>query len=98
MMFICLGNWTEQGVRTAKDIVKRRDGVKNLAEKLGGRLVSGYVTTGKYDVILTVEMPNGEAMAKFVLALSQAGNVRTTTVRAFSAEEFAKIAAEAPKM
>ena len=36
-----------------------------MAEKLGGKLLSAYVTTGQYDVALTLEMPNGEAMAKF---------------------------------
>jgi uncharacterized protein with GYD domain len=34
-----------------------------MAEKLGGKLLSAYVTTGQYDVALTLEMPNGEAMA-----------------------------------
>jgi uncharacterized protein with GYD domain len=46
---------------------------------LGGQLICGYVTTGQYDVVLVVEMPNSDAMT-----------------RAFSAEEFGKLAAEAP--
>jgi uncharacterized protein with GYD domain len=50
--------------------------------KLGGRLVSAYVTTGQYDVVLTVEMPNGDAMTKFAVSLTSTGNARTTTVRA----------------
>ena len=37
-----------------------------MAGKLGGKLLSAYVTTGHYDVVLTLEMPNGEAMIKFV--------------------------------
>ena len=57
---------------------------------LGGRLVCGYVTTGQYDVALVVEMPNGDAMTKLAVALTSRGNVRTTTVRAFSPEEFGK--------
>jgi uncharacterized protein with GYD domain len=43
-------------------------------------------------------MPNGEAMVKFAAALSAAGNVRTTTVRGFTPEEFGQLAAEAPSM
>ena len=65
-----------------------------MAEKLGGRLLSGYVTTGQYDVVLVVEMPNGDAMTKLTVALISRGNVRTTTVRAHSMEEFGKLAAE----
>ena len=67
-----------------------------MAEKLGGKLLSAYVTTGQYDVVSTVEMPNGEAMVKFATALSTTGNVRTTTVRAYTPDEFGKLAAEAP--
>jgi uncharacterized protein with GYD domain len=63
---------------------------------LGGQLIYGYVTTGQYDVVLLVEMPNGDAMTKLAIALTSRGNVRTTTVRAFSAEEFGKLAAEVP--
>ena len=94
--FMCFLNWTDQGAKTAKDAGKRYQASKMLAEKLGGRLLSAYVTTGQYDVVATVEMPSGEAMAKFVSAISASGNARTTTVRAFPVEEFAKLASEAP--
>ena len=66
-----------------------------MAEKLGGKVLSAYVTTGQYDVA-TLEMPNGEAMVKFASAISASGNVRTTTVRAYTPDEFGKLAAEAP--
>ena len=63
---------------------------------MGGRILSAYVTTGQYDVIATLDMPNAEAIAKFALAITAAGNARTTTVQAFPIEEFAKLAAEMP--
>jgi len=94
--FICFLNWTEQAAKTMKDAGKRSQAAHGLAQKLGGRVLSAYVTTGQYDVVATFDMPSGEAMAKFVAALSATGNARTTTVRAFSAEEFAKIVADAP--
>lgn len=94
--FICLMNWTDQGAKSAKDAVKRQQAGKSIAEKLGGKLLSGYVTTGQYDVVVTLEMPNGEAMVKFTSALAASGNVRTTTVRAYTPEEFSKLAADAP--
>jgi uncharacterized protein with GYD domain len=94
--FMCFLNWTEQGAKAVKDGLSRYEMTKSLIAGLGGRLVSGYVTTGQYDVVITVEMPNGDAMTKLAVALTSRGNVRTTTVRAFLPEEFAKLAAEAP--
>jgi uncharacterized protein with GYD domain len=96
--FMCFINWTDQGAKTAKDTGKRSQAAKQLAEKLGGKLLSVYVTTGQYDVVATVEMPDGNAMAKYVAAVAASGNARTTTVRAFAPDEFAKIVADAPSM
>ncbi|HXQ53059.1 MAG TPA: GYD domain-containing protein [Stellaceae bacterium] len=93
--FMCFLNWTDQGAKSLKDASKRYEGTKGLIEKQGGRLLSAYVTTGQYDVVLVADMPNGEAMTKFTIALSAQGNVRTTTVRAFTADEFSKLVAEA---
>jgi len=55
-----------------------------------------HITTGHYDVVATLEMPSGDAMAKFVAAVGASGNARTTTVRAFTPDEFAKLAGDAP--
>jgi uncharacterized protein with GYD domain len=94
--FMCFLNWTEQGVKHIKNVDKRSKAASTLAGKLGGKILSAYVTTGQYDVVATVDMPSGDAMAKFAAALSAAGNVRTTTVRAYAPEEFAKLVADAP--
>jgi uncharacterized protein with GYD domain len=94
--FISFLNWTEQGAKTAKDTGKRTQAGKALAEKLGGRVLGVYVTTGQYDVVVILEMPSGEAMAKYVAAVAASGSARTTTVRAWAPEEFSKIIADAP--
>jgi uncharacterized protein with GYD domain len=96
--FICFLNWTDQGAKAGKDAAKRAQAAKSLAEKLGGKILSGYVTTGHYDVVIIVDMPSGDAMVKFAAAISGSGNARTTTVRGFTPEEFAKLAAEAPSV
>ena len=94
--FICFLNWTDQGAKSAKEANKRAQAARSMAEKLGGKLLSGYVTTGQYDVVATLEMPNGEAMVKFASAVAASGNARTTTVRAYTPDEFSKLASEAP--
>ena len=96
--FLCFLNWTDQGAKNAKDVVNRYQRSKVVVEKLGGRLLSAYVTTGHYDVVVTVEMPNGETMLKYASAISASGNARTTTVRGYTPEEFSKLVAEAPSM
>ena len=101
--FICFLNWTDQGAKNAKDANKRFQASKSMAEKLGGKLLSAYVTTGQYDVVVTLDMPNGEAMVKFAMvkfasAISGSGNARTTTVRGYTPDEFSKLAAEAPTL
>jgi uncharacterized protein with GYD domain len=94
--FICYLNWTDQGAKNAKDVGKRHQAGRNRAEKLGGRVLSGYVTTGQYDAVLTVEMPDANAMAKFVASIAATGTARTTTVQAYLPDEFSRLAAEAP--
>jgi uncharacterized protein with GYD domain len=96
--FMCFLNWTDQGAKNAKEANKRSQAARSMAEKLGGKVLSAYVTTGQYDVVATLDMPNGEAMVKFASAISAAGNARTTTVRAYTPDEFSKLAAEAPTL
>ena len=91
MLFICFLNWTEQGAKAVKGVPARHENLKAEIAQLGGRVVGGYVTRGQYDVVLVLEMPNGDAMTKLAVALISRGNVRTTTVRAHSIEEFGKI-------
>jgi len=94
MTFLCLLNWTDQGAKNIKDVPQRYAATKGQIEKLGGRLLSAYITTGQYDVVLIADMPNGEAMTKFAIGATSAGFVRTTTARAFAPEDFGKLIAE----
>jgi uncharacterized protein with GYD domain len=96
--FMCFLNWTDEGAKAVKDGPKRYEATKALVSQPGGRLVCAYVTTGQYDVVLVVEMPNGDAMTQLAVAIISSGNARTTTVRAFPPEEFGRLAAAAPAM
>lgn len=51
---------------------------------------------GVYDLVAVIEAPNDDAVAKFVLALASAGNVRTTTLNAFPEAEYREIIAALP--
>ena len=89
--YLMLLNWTDQGIKNVKDSPKRLDGVKKLAKDLGGEVKSFYMTLGAYDLVLIVEMPNNDKLANFVLKLGSLGNVRSTTLRAYSEDDYRRI-------
>ncbi len=94
--FICFVNWTDPGIKNVKDAPNRAEAAKAALKKLGGEIKDVYVTTGQYDVLLIAEAPDGDVMAKFVLAVGALGNVRTTTCRGFTEAEFQKMVSDLP--
>jgi uncharacterized protein with GYD domain len=94
--FILSMNWTGRGIREVKEAPKRSQAAKKLAKKLGVEIKQVYLTSGENDLLLIVETPNGDNVAKFALATGSLGNVRTRTVRAWSEPEFAKLLSELP--
>src|SRR5262245_10486423 len=89
--FLVLLNWTDQGIRTVTDSPKRLDGARDLAKKYGCEMRKFYMTIGAYDMAVVINAPNDDAMAKFALALGRLGNVRTTTLKAFSEDAYRAI-------
>ena len=88
--YIMLIRWTEQGIRNFKDTTRRADAAQREAERIGGKFTI-YWTFGKYDGVGILEAPNDEAAMEFELRVGSLGNVRTTTLRAFTEEEIARV-------
>ncbi len=89
--FIMLGHFSDQGIRSVKDTTKRVETVKAAAKKLGITVKDVYWTLGQYDTVLIAEAPDEATMTAFGLTVGAHGNVRTQTLRAFSAEEMGRI-------
>lgn len=89
--YIGLINWTEKGLREIKESAARVDLARDLAKDLGGDLQQLYMTMGAYDLVAVLEMPDDEAAAKFALMSAKAGNIRTTTLKAFDETAYRKI-------
>ena len=89
--YLSLINWTDQGIRTVKDSPKRLDAAKKTLKEMGGELKSFYMTQGSFDAVLIFEVPNDEVAAKFLLKVGSAGNVRTTTLKAYPEADYRKI-------
>lgn len=50
--------------------------VRQAIESLGGKLVGGWLTFGKYDVVLVLEMPDNVSAAAFSITTMAGGALR----------------------
>ncbi len=94
--YISLISLTDQGIRSVKVALKRQEAGRKVLKDMGGELKEIYATLGSYDIVAIAEAPDDEVMAKFLLSVGAAGNIRTTTMRAFTGAEFRKIIEELP--
>ncbi|QIO36960.1 GYD domain-containing protein [Bradyrhizobium sp. 1(2017)] len=89
--YVVLGNFTDQGIRNVKDSPKRAEAFKEMAKTFGVTVKEIVWTQGRYDVVTVLEAPDEAAAMSLSLSLSALGNVRTETLRAFSAADMTKI-------
>ncbi len=59
-------------------------------------MIGGYYTFGEHDVVIIIEAPNDEAVMSLMFKVGSYGNVRTKTLKAFTAEEGMKIIKDLP--
>ncbi len=94
--YIVLYKLTDQGVKDIKNAPGRiEEGIKAF-EAMGGKLVSFYAAMGEYDYVSIGEAPSDEVAMTFMLGLGSSGNVRTTTLKAFTTEAFAEMVKKLP--
>jgi uncharacterized protein with GYD domain len=89
--YVSLINWTDQGIKNFRETTQRAQDFTGLVESAGGRVHELLWTVGSYDVVCVVEFPDDEAGVAALLQVGSAGSIRSTTMRAFSAEEMAGI-------
>jgi uncharacterized protein with GYD domain len=88
---------TLQGIQNVKDIPGRVEAAKKMVKSMGGEVKAFYGILGAdYDTMFILEAPDDESVGRMALAISSLGNVRTSTHRAFSEEEFGKLISELP--
>jgi uncharacterized protein with GYD domain len=94
--YIVLYKLTDQGIRNIKESPKRiEEGIKAV-EAAGGRVIGFYSVMGEYDFVSIGEAPNDQTAVALALAVGSQGNARTTTLKAFTKEEFAEIVKKLP--
>jgi uncharacterized protein with GYD domain len=94
--YIALVNFTDQGVRQIRQTTERAKALINAAANLGVQIKDIYWTMGAFDAVVTAEADDDQAVMAFTSSISSLGNIRTQTLRAFSAAEMSKILDRVP--
>ncbi len=94
--FIVLVNFTDQGVRQVRQTNERAKALISAAANLGIRIKDLYWTMGAVDAVFIAEASDDETMTAFAMSMGSLGNIRTQTLRAFSADEMNQIVKKIP--
>ena len=88
--YVILYRFTDQGLKTIKETVKRSQAVRKMNEERGFKVIGTYWTQGQYDIVSVVDAPSEEAMNAGLFNIAEAGNVHSETMRAFDETEMAR--------
>jgi uncharacterized protein with GYD domain len=94
--YIIVSKWTDQGMRNVDQVADRERGAKRAAADMSGSQ-KVYFTLGEYDAVNIVEAPDETAAAAYALEIASHGNIRTTTMRAFTEVEFLDLLKTRPR-
>ena len=89
--YIVLYRFTEHGATDIRGTVERARQTREQNEKRGFKVQALLWTQGPYDLVAVVEAPSEEAMMGGMVNVVTAGNVTSTTMRAFDEQEMAKV-------
>jgi len=89
--FVVLYKFTDQGAKDVKGTVQRASEARADDERRGFKVHGLYWTQGQYDMVAVVEAPDEQAMLAGLFNIAHAGNVRSETLRAFTADEVAAV-------
>lgn len=78
---------------TLESDIKRLKKIKKAIKAARGEVKAFFLTMDRYDAVYIIEAKNDETVAKIMLTIGAAGNVKTETLKAFKEEEFEKIIA-----
>jgi uncharacterized protein with GYD domain len=89
--YVSLINWTEKGIQNFQETTQRAQQFTRLVEGNGGTVRELLWTVGSYDLICIADFPDEETGVAVLLQVNSQGNIRSSTLRAFSAVEMSDI-------
>jgi uncharacterized protein with GYD domain len=90
-IFVTLYKFTDQGIRNIKESPQRLNAGMKAFEARGGKILGAYYTLGEFDLVVIGEIADEQAGVANALAQASLGNVRSTTLRGYTATEFTEI-------
>jgi uncharacterized protein with GYD domain len=96
--YVVLYKFTPDGVKNIRDSIKRAGRVRQQNAAAGFKIVEILWTQGPYDMVAIVDAPGEEQMMGAMLNVVSAGNVTSTTMRAFDATAMSRILATVPPL
>jgi uncharacterized protein with GYD domain len=94
--YVVLCNFTDQGIKSVKDTVKRADAAREAAAKFGVNMRELYWVQGQYDIVSLCDAEDEHSVAAFGLALASQGNIKMQTLRAYTRDDMAAIVKKLP--
>lgn len=91
-IYVMLGNLTHDAFAKFDKIKDRDKKAAKVVESLGGTIITLYYLLGRYDFIAIIDLPDKEALVKFLAIVGKYGTVRTETLETIPAEMLYKIA------
>jgi uncharacterized protein with GYD domain len=88
--YVVLYRFTDQGLKSIKETVKRSQEVRRMNEERGFKVIGTYWTQGQYDIVSIVESPDEETMTAGLFNIAENGNVHSETLRAFDESEMSQ--------
>ena len=87
--YMIQGAYTVEAIATmAKNPQDRSVPVRELVQKIGGRLIRFYFCFGEYDVVVLVELPDDSAATAVAMAAISPGHLKAyKTTKLFTVEE-----------
>jgi len=95
-IYIMLYKLTDQGIKNIKEGPQWIEEKIKGFEAMGGKVLGAYAVMGEYDYVGIGETPSDEVAMAFALAVGSEGDARTTTLKAFTKEEFSEIVKKLP--
>jgi uncharacterized protein with GYD domain len=89
--YVTLYNFTDQGLRSIKDTLKRAKAGMQAAPQSGTTIKEFLWLAGQYDILVISETSDEVAGVASALNILAQGNLRSQTLRAFTATEMEKI-------
>ena len=89
--YLTLLRYTDQGARGLSQSASRAAAFRKAAEQDGVKVEAQYWTVGNYDGVLILSADTEDKVLSTLAKLSAEGNVRTTSLKALTGDEFAAV-------